>query len=170
VTDEIVLEDVIQFFASTVDTMIAAGEDIDITVYGADSYVWTPTDGLSCSTCASVNIQPEFTTEYTVTASTNEGCEKEFRIFVGIGGPSVFPPGGVLAFPELVDPDAFPRNQFSVYNRHGMRVFHAQPYDNTWDGTYQGKGTPLPPGNYYYILELNINENNPIKQRLFIGR
>ena len=170
VTDEIILEDVIQFSASTVDTMIARGEDVGIGLSGADNYEWTPTNDLECVTlnCDSVRIEPEFSTEYTVRASTNDGCEKAFRIFVGIGGPSVFPPGGVLVFPELEDPDAFPTNQFSVYNRHGVQVFHAQPYDNTWDGTYNGQ--PLPTGNYYYLLELDVTTNNVIKQRLFIAR
>lgn len=170
VTDEIILEDVIQFSASTVDTTIARGEYVGIGLSGAANYEWTPENDLYCvtSNCANVRIQPEFSTEYTVTASTDDGCEKDFRIWVGIGGPSVLTPGGVLFFPELEDPDAFPMNQFSVYNRHGVQVFHAQPYDNTWDGTYNGK--PLPTGNYYYLLELEVTTNNVIKQRLFISR
>lgn len=169
VTDEIILEDVIQFFATTVDTMIARGEYVGIGLSGADSYEWTPKNDLYCvtSNCDSVRIQPDFSTEYTVTASTDDGCEKDFRIWVGIGGPSVLPPGGVLFFPEL-EGDNFLNNQLSVYNRSGVQVFHAQPYDNTWDGTYNGQA--LPTGNYYYLLELDVTANNVIKQRLFISR
>lgn len=40
--------------------------------------------------------------------------------------------------------------QVMVYNRWGQKVFEAENYDNTWDGTYQGE--PLPDGAYYYVI------------------
>jgi gliding motility-associated-like protein len=41
---------------------------------GAASYVWTPSTGLSCTTCANPNALPTSTTTYTVTGTDSNGC------------------------------------------------------------------------------------------------
>ena len=57
------------------------------------------------------------------------------------------------------NPNAFPKNELSIYNRWGDMVFQAKPYQNDWKGTNQN-GDPLPAGTYYYILRLDLNEGN----------
>ena len=44
-----------------------------------------------------------------------------------------------------------PSNQLFIFNQWGDQVFEAAPYDNTWEGTYNGKD--LPDGTYYYIFK-----------------
>lgn len=39
-----------------------------------------------------------------------------------------------------------------VYNQWGDKVYESKDYDNSWDGTLNGKGKPLPDGTYYYIF------------------
>jgi gliding motility-associated-like protein len=39
----------------------------------------------------------------------------------------------------------------NVYNRWGGLVYHSDNYLNDWGGTY--KGSPLPDGTYYYVIE-----------------
>ena len=38
-----------------------------------------------------------------------------------------------------------------IYNRWGELLFHADGYQQDWDGTYQGKDLPV--GTYYYIID-----------------
>lgn len=42
-----------------------------------------------------------------------------------------------------------------VYNRNGQLVYRSVSGSSPWDGTYKGKNVPA--GNYYYIVDLNIN-------------
>ncbi len=64
--------------------------------------------------------------------------------------------------PELaLFPEKFTKNELIVFNRWGDIIYQAAPYDNKWDGTYNGK--PLPAGTYYYIMRLDLG-NAKIKQ------
>lgn len=45
------------------------------------------------------------------------------------------------------------KNSLVVYNQWGDKVYEAVSYDNSWDGTLNGKGKPLPDGVYFYIFE-----------------
>ena len=49
--------------------------------------------------------------------------------------------------------DDFPKNQLSIFNRWGDKVYAAAPYRNDWAGTYQGQD--LPAGTYFYMLQLS---------------
>ncbi len=41
-------------------------------------------------------------------------------------------------------------------NRQGVKVFESNDYANDWDGTLNG--TPLPDGDYYYIIQCDDSE------------
>ncbi len=75
----------------------------------------------------------------------NEGC------FV----PNIFTPNGDGANDLFRVPcleSRYPDNRVKVFNRWGDLVFEASAYANDWDGRY--KGTPLPPGTYFYVIQL----------------
>lgn len=64
---------------------------------------------------------------------------------------------------EILELDnKYPENIVRVYNRWGDVIFEhhsslSQPYDsNRWDGTY--KGSLMPVGSYYFIIEMNDEE------------
>ena len=61
------------------------------------------------------------------------------------------------------DPTQNPDNVLVVYNEWGDEVFSAAPYDNTWEGTWEG--SELPDGTYYYLFKANANAG---EQRGFI--
>jgi len=46
-------------------------------------------------------------------------------------------------------------NEVSIFNQWGDEVFGAQPYNNNWDGTYNGED--LPAGTYYYVVKFNAD-------------
>ena len=44
-----------------------------------------------------------------------------------------------------------------MFNRWGQLVHRSLGYAQPWDGTGRS-GNPLPPGTYYYVIELNDAE------------
>ncbi len=73
------------------DTTLCAGESYTLSVPGFDNYTWAPADGLSCTDCPSVTIQPATTTTYTLLATTLDGCilEDTFTVEVRNPGPAL---------------------------------------------------------------------------------
>lgn len=55
-----------------------------------------------------------------------------------------------LIFEDL--PIQYPENRIYIFNRYGNKVFEESPYQNNWNGTYDGDS--LPDGTYYYMLFL----------------
>ncbi|MBK8566730.1 MAG: gliding motility-associated C-terminal domain-containing protein [Saprospiraceae bacterium] len=84
--------------------------------------------------------------------------------------PDGFTPNGdgmndEFIIPELEDPDAYPDNELTVFNRWGDVVYHANPYRNRdWDGG------GLPAGTYFYIIRLNIAEGKLRMKQVVIIR
>ena len=56
-------------------------------------------------------------------------------------------------FISCLDGDGEPDNEVTIFNQYGDVVFHAQPYNNDWQGTYNGQD--LPPGTYFYVVKFN---------------
>ncbi|NAS32510.1 DUF11 domain-containing protein [Flavobacteriaceae bacterium R38] len=81
---------------------------------------------------------------------------------------------GVNDFFQIDCISRFPNNKLEVYNRWGNIVFEQRNYDNTWDGTSNGRATintdrQLPVGTYYYILDLG-DGSQPRAGWLYINR
>jgi len=51
---------------------------------------------------------------------------------------------------SCVESGTFLNNELIIFNQRGTEVFQAKPYENNWDGTYNGQD--LPDGTYYYIF------------------
>lgn len=66
----------------------------------------------------------------------------------------------------------FPSNTITIFNRWGIEVFAASPYQNTWDGksTFNVNigGDELPVGTYFYVLDLG-DGSKPIKGTVFLN-
>jgi gliding motility-associated-like protein len=62
---------------------LCAGSTAALNVSGATTYVWTPTAGLSCTTCSNPTANPSASTTYTVTGTTN-GCSTSATITVNV--------------------------------------------------------------------------------------
>ncbi len=50
---------------------------------------------------------------------------------------------------------AYPNNEITIYNQWGDEVFTAAPYQNNWEGTFDGKD--LPDGTYFFVFKLDSN-------------
>jgi gliding motility-associated-like protein len=68
--------------------------------------------------------------------------------------PNTFTPNGdgINDYWQLGDLAAYPQALVQVFNRYGQQVYQSKGYSIPWDGTY--KGSPLPVGTYYYIINL----------------
>jgi gliding motility-associated-like protein len=85
-----------------------------------------------------------------------------------------------LFIPEVFTPDGDGRNDFfvikgiegrtvklTVFNRWGNKVYNNDAYDNTWSGPPNTGGLTigsgkLPQGTYYYIVEFEDGEDDPV--------
>lgn len=69
--------------------------------------------------------------------------------------PAIFTPNsdGVNDFftIQCLSSSEYDDNRVVIFNQYGDEVFFAQPYENNWQGTYNGN--PLPAGTYYYIVD-----------------
>ncbi len=87
--------------------------------------------------------------------------------------PTIFTPNndGVNDFfvvPCLLDQDRYPQNQVVVFNRWGDEVYKSPvPYANDWRGTFNGED--LPPGTYFYIVDLG-DGSRPLSGYIVIQR
>jgi len=57
-----------------ISAAICPGDSMGMIASGATTYVWTPSTGLSCSTCVTISASPTVTTTYTLTGSNATGC------------------------------------------------------------------------------------------------
>ena len=62
---------------------ICTGRDTTLKAFGATTYSWSPTTGVSCPTCATTLVNPSSTTTYTVTGTTN-GCSSTAQATVTV--------------------------------------------------------------------------------------
>ena len=135
-------------------TTIDAGDNVDLEVIigggitGAN-IVWSPTDGLSCTTCPNPNASPSETTTYYVTVTTSDGCSSTDSVIVIVDQPC-----GELFIPNIFSPNNDGNNdqlciyggciesmEFAIYSRWGEKVFETTDPNECWDGTF--KGQPL---------------------------
>ena len=66
------------------DASICPGDAVTLSVPGYAQVDWSPGAGLSCTSCATVSIQPTATTTYTVTATTQAGCTATETVLVEV--------------------------------------------------------------------------------------
>ncbi|MEM6319867.1 MAG: gliding motility-associated C-terminal domain-containing protein [Bacteroidota bacterium] len=49
----------------------------------------------------------------------------------------------------------FPGNEVIIFNQWGDEIFRAAPYNNDWEGTFNGEDIPV--GTYYYVISFDRN-------------
>lgn len=147
---------------------VLAGGTITLTplyVYGNQlSYKWTPSTYLGSDTAAAPKCTPADDIIYRLTLTAEGGCSVSETIqAVVLKGPEVpnaFSPNGdgINDTWKIKYLNSYPDASVEVYGRSGQLVFRSTGYNVEWDGTY--KGTPLPVGTYYYII--NPKNGRPV--------
>lgn len=145
-------------------TVICPTGSANLTASGATSYVWSPTTGLSCSTCPNPVATPASTTTYTVTGTTG-GCSNDSYITIDVDNS---PPVSMF----LQDNDTICEGDAVTYN--GAVSTNASTYSWAFTGgdissstssnvtvTYASAGT--------YTIDLTV-ENNCTQTDLSSGQ
>ncbi len=66
---------------------ICLGNSAQLNATGAPAYTWTPTNGLSCTTCPNPVATPTATTPYVVTGTNTFGCNTSINVAVTVIQP-----------------------------------------------------------------------------------
>lgn len=93
---------------------------------------------------------------------TCESPRAEVKITVGLSALNIantFTPNGdgINDYWKISNIESYPNALVQVFSRYGQKVFESKGYAKPFDGTMNGK--KLPPGVYYYIINLNTNCN-----------
>lgn len=133
-----------------------AGADVTITLGSSttlngsgpagSTYSWTPSTGLSCTTCQNPVASPSQTTVYYLTV-TESGCSSVDTVIVYVDIVC-----GDLFVPQVFSPNMDGNNDvlyvygaciqdmdFAIFDRWGEKVFETNDQSVGWDGTYKGK-------------------------------
>lgn len=153
----------------TVETLV----NFDNTSSNASSYNWLFGDG-NTSVIENPTNTYETVANYVITliASNAFGCKDTIRKNIEINNqlfiPTGFTPDGDPKNETFVilGLESYPNNELKVFNRWGNLVYSKKQYDNSWGGFPNvssasfGSGK-LPAATYFYILELNKNDEKP---------
>jgi gliding motility-associated-like protein len=123
------------------------------------TYRWSPAAGLNSATVLNPTLRAVNNQTYTLTAIGQGGCTDSdsttVSIMRAVNVPNAFSPNGdgqndTWDLRNLAD---YPSSTIEVFSRYGQSVFLSiGRYTKSWDGTF--KGSVLPAGTYYYIIDL----------------
>lgn len=145
------------FVQTNPDVYAVYGETVQLSATSSQpgSYVWSPSEFLSCSTCQTTLATPNENIVYTVTFYDENGCTAEDEVAVKYD-PFIY-------VPNTFTPNANGINEFffalgvnikdfkmEIFNRWGELIFTANSLSEQWDGTYAG--LPCPDGVYTWKI------------------
>jgi len=150
-----------------VDTFTMGGDDIVpidiITNPGITitDYLWMPSDGLNCDTCASVIATPSEEMIYTIYVTDANQCRDTTEARVLFDAEiSVFIPNAFTPNDDGIN-DVFyvyghgiVKVHLKIFNRWGELIFESTDRTVGWDGTYRGK--MMNPGVYVYYTDIEF--------------
>jgi gliding motility-associated-like protein len=153
---------------SNVTILEGQSTQLDALIPLGANVVWTPTTGLSCTTCSNPIASPTVSTDYcaltTIGSCTNISCV------------SVFVETDCVSNSEYSAPNAFSPNgdgkndnfclegwkkcvtvfYVAIYNKWGEKIYESEEADFCWDGTFRGK--PLNPDVFVYYIKASIKD------------
>ena len=128
------------------------------------TYLWIPSEGLSCNDCANPVANPDDTTSYQVVFTDANGCVDSATIDINVikGAkiymPNVFSPNGDtkndILYPLGIGVKSI---SWKVFNRWGELVFVTDNINVGWDGTFNG--APQPTAVYIYTMQVSFRNN-----------
>ncbi len=134
------------------------------------AYEWSPSTGLSCSSCANPTASLDTNMVYTITITNREtGCSREVNMAVSelttcpedlIYMPTVFSPDGDGINDDflMLSSNVTEIDYFRIYDRWGALLWETQDLSQGWDGRVNGELVNT--GVYVYSLEAPCPLNN----------
>jgi gliding motility-associated-like protein len=152
------------------DTTINIGQTIQLQAVNGVDYEWTPTEGLSCTDCATPVAQPLEPTTYIVKTITGNNCITSDTIHITLSHfqylyvPSAFTPNhdGTNDYFK-VKSFGIDKFKMSIYNRWGELIYISNNPENGWDGSF--KDVLQSSGTYVYMIEYAYFDEKPLLQK-----
>ncbi|MET3981668.1 gliding motility-associated-like protein [Mucilaginibacter sp. UYP25] len=125
------------------------------------THYWTPPDYMDDPTSLTPKVNPPDNKTYTLHVESAD-CgsftdEMNVRVFKKLIIPSSFSPNadGINDTWHIDKLYTYPESVLSVYTREGAEVFRTVGDARQWNGIFNGQA--LPPGTYYYVIDLKNN-------------
>jgi gliding motility-associated-like protein len=148
--------------SSDVDS-VSKGYTAHLMATGGASYQWSadPADPTLTTNIQSPTVAPLVTTIYTVTATDANGCIGTASVTITVNedyfvhATNVITPNGDAYNQNWYIENilTYPNNEVLIFDRWGTLVYQKKAYDNTWEGTHDGKD--LPQGTYFYVIKFD---------------
>jgi len=154
--------------------VIEFGEEIQLeSIVGGGSnetYIWTPSNGLSCDTCPDPIASPSSTTTYYLTVTSEDGCTGTDSVVVivnlpceGAFLPTMFSPNNDGTNDKLcILTNCAKTVNLEIFNRWGELVFHSTDLGDCWDGTYKSKAVNS--GVFVYKLTVVLTNQEVVEE------
>ena len=163
--------DPLPMISAGMDTTVPRGTGVQLNATGGVFYTWSPSVGLSCTTCPNPIASPDHTTTYYVTGMNAFGCVNTDTITV-----SVIQGEEELYIPNSFSPDGNELNDeffiygsniksvdIRIYDRWGELVYHGTDQYKGWDGKFQGHS--VEEGVYVYKVDCEYYSTNVTKRK-----
>lgn len=156
--------------ATVTPESIEEGQSAQLNASGLLSFVWAPEETVSDPALPNPVATPLVSTVYTVSGEDSNGCTGTATVELKVKGEAIvtkltpsnfFSPNGdeVSPYWTVEKIDEYPQCGIVIYDDKGVKVHDAKPYQNDWDGTFNGK--KLPDGVYYYVIRCDGEESQP---------
>ncbi|MBK7807932.1 MAG: gliding motility-associated C-terminal domain-containing protein [Saprospiraceae bacterium] len=168
-TDVLRAKEIPEIIAESEELIVSLGDSVFLNVMTnlSDQTVkWTPDQEIGCKTCLKTNALPINDTNFEISVTSKDGCEKKVMIRVLVDKKRSFTISNVLS-PDnngsndqiryFAGKDVSELRNFRIYDRWGNLIYQK---DNQmpgleymdWDGNF--KGQPLPSGVYTWVCEV----------------
>ena len=151
------------------DVTIKKGETATLTASGGGSYLWSGNAIVGNNNLATITVNPNEQSTYTVLVTNTFGCIDSARVVVNVNDPNVsiflptaFSPNGDGKNDtfKIVSNQSFKFFSMNIYNRWGELVYSNNDLYNGWDGKF--KGTDQPTGVYIVYIKATPYTGNEI--------
>ena len=148
------------------DTTVEQGSEVQLNASGATTYLWQPSDSLSCADCPNPVFHADTSTVFTVYAATSANCVDSAQVAVEVAAPepdfgfefpTVFTPNGDGVndvFNAISQEDIFEKHHLRVFNRWGELVFESNADRQTWNGEHENE--PAASDVYIYHFDFRL--------------
>jgi len=168
----------IELYIHTPQDTIIIGDSITLTaISNSDSltYLWSPSQSLSCDNCMSPVAYPAFTSDYTLVATDDNGCTANAGTLIVVRTDTLDPN---TCLTSIYVPNAFSPNgdgvndifhvygngidkmHLMIFNRWGELVFESLNQADGWDGIH--KGRLVNPDVFIYELRITFCDGTRI--------
>ena len=133
------------------------GEEIKLKAEGNNigTYVWSPSNYLSCSDCQYPNATPKESMDYKVVFTDKNSCKDSSIVHIifesSVFVPNTFTPNGLNGNDCFkAEGENITNFQLDIYNRWGENIISLLNIQESWDGTLHG--LPCKDGTYTWKL------------------